>query len=111
MKNLILVFAMSLGTVAIADQATDSIVGPITCRGKSFTVTISANRKKLTIRKDGVSKAQVYSDMEQTTGDTATDYAPAGQQAPLLSFNDQGDFIQFNSKQKGVDISCPQAGN
>ena len=108
MKNLILAIAVGMAsTVAMADQSTDSINGPVTCQGKGFSVTISANRKTMTIRKDGA-KSEIYRDLQQMAGDTETDYTPKGAEAPLLSFNDQGDFLQFNSKQNGVSISCPQ---
>ena len=110
MKLFSTALAVSLISVApaFANQATDSIKGPITCEsaGKGFSVTISANRKSMTISKDG-EKAEVYK-VEQNVGDTEIWYAPKGDGVPTLSFNDEGDFLQFNSKQNGVDIKCPQ---
>jgi len=111
MKTTLLALLLAASSFAMADQATDSSIdGAITCRGRGFTVTISKDRNTLTIRKDGA-KPEVYRGLDQMAGDTETDYTPKGKSAPLLSFNDQGDFLMFNSQQNGVGISCPQGDN
>jgi len=93
-------------TVTFANQGTDSLKGPVTCSGNGFSVTITANRKLIMILKDNES-LKTYK-VEQMAGDTETNYTALGAQAPVLSFNDQGDFLMFNSTQNGVSISCPQ---
>jgi len=100
------VLAIAGSSQAMANQATDTIKGPITCKGKSFSVTLSASHKVMTIRKDD-GKPEVYS-VEQTVGDVSVWYTPKGADAPTLHFADQGDMLIFNASQNGVSISCPQ---
>jgi hypothetical protein len=107
MKNVLVLSFALVSSVAFANQATDSIKGPITCKGRTFSVTISSNRKTMVINKDGEAP-ETLKDLQQMVGDTETNYTPKGQRAPTLSFNDQGDFLQFDSTQNGVSISCPQ---
>jgi len=110
MKNLILALTLTASSLAFADQATDSISGPVTCKGNGFSVTISTDRNTLTIRKDGA-KPEVYHGLDQNAGDVETWYTPKGAKAPMLGFSDQGDYLIFNSTRDGVDISCPQGDN